>query len=104
METVNVALSHSQSVLAAIGDDLPDCGAEAPARPWTPVFIVASPRPATGKTFLAHLVADFLRMNGGPVEAFELSPGDVRSPINCPISRCPPTSTARRRGCGCSIG
>jgi hypothetical protein len=72
-----VALSHSQSVLAAIGDDLPDCDAEAPARPWTPVFIVASPRPATGKTFLAHLVADFLRMNGSRVEAFELSPGDV---------------------------
>ena len=40
-------------------------------------FIVASPRPATGKTFLAHLAADFLRMNGGAVEAFELSPGDV---------------------------
>jgi hypothetical protein len=77
MEIVNVALSHSQSVLAAIGDDLRDCNAEAPARPWTPVFIVASPRPASGKTFLAHLVADFLRMNGGRVEAFELSPGDV---------------------------
>ena len=77
MGTVNVALSHSQSVLAAIGDDLRDCNAEAPARPWTPVFIVASPRPAAGKTFLAHLAADFLRMNGGRLEAFELSPGDV---------------------------
>jgi hypothetical protein len=76
-ETVNVALSHSQSVLAAIGDEMPDAGAEAQTRPWTAVFIVASPRPATGKTFLAHLIADFLRMNGGPVEAFELSPGDV---------------------------
>ena len=40
------------------------------------LFIVASPRPATGKTFLARLVADFLRMDGGAVEAFELSPGD----------------------------
>jgi hypothetical protein len=77
METVNVALSHSQSVLAAIGDDLSDCDAEAPIRPWTAVFIVASPRPATGKTFLAHLVIDFLRMKGGRIEAFELSPGDV---------------------------
>ena len=76
METVNVALSHSQSVLAAIGDELPE-SADPQTRPWTAVFIVASPRPATGKTFLAHLVADFLRMNGGPVEAFELSPGDV---------------------------
>ena len=26
---------------------------------------------------LARLIIDFLRMNGGPVEAFELSPGDV---------------------------
>ena len=41
------------------------------------MFIVASPRPATGKTFLARLIADFLRMDGGAVEAFELSPGDV---------------------------
>jgi hypothetical protein len=77
METVNVALSHSQSVLAAIGDDLNDCAADLQTRPWTAVFIVASPRPATGKTFLARLIVDFLRMNGGPVEAFELSPGDV---------------------------
>jgi hypothetical protein len=77
METVNVALSHSQSVLAAIGDDLNDCAAEAQTRPWTAVFIVASPRPANGKTFLARLIVDFLRMNGGPVEAFELSPGDA---------------------------
>jgi hypothetical protein len=74
-----VAMSHSQSVLAAIGSDLHDSGAgpETAARPWTAVFIVASPRPGTGKTFLARLVADFLRIDGGPIEAFELSPGDV---------------------------
>jgi hypothetical protein len=71
-----VALSHSQSVLAAIGDDLPE-SADPKARPWTAVFIVASPRPVNGKTFLARLVIDFLRMNGGPVEAFELAPGDA---------------------------
>jgi hypothetical protein len=75
-ETVNVAPSHSQSVLAAIGDDLNDCAADPQARPWTAVFIVASPRPANGKTFLARLIIDFLRMNGGPVQAFELAPGD----------------------------
>jgi hypothetical protein len=68
-------MSHSQSVLAAIGDDLPE-SADPQARPWTAVFIVASPRPANGKTFLSRLVIDFLRMNGGPVEAFELAPGD----------------------------
>jgi hypothetical protein len=76
-ETVNVALSHSQSVLAAIGDDLDDCAADPQTRPWTAIFVVASPRPSNGKTFLARLIVDFLRMNGGRVEAFELSPGDV---------------------------
>ena len=77
MGTVNVAMSQSQTVLATIGDDLPAIGADSQARPWTAVFMVASPRPATGKTFLARLIADFLRMDGGAVEAFELSPGDV---------------------------
>lgn len=71
-----MALSHSQSVLAAIGDDVPE-SADPQGRPWTAVFIVASPRPANGKTFLARLVIDFLRMHGGPVEAFELAPGDA---------------------------
>ncbi|MBX9773304.1 MAG: hypothetical protein K2Y71_02735 [Xanthobacteraceae bacterium] len=71
-----MALSHSQSVLAAIGDDLNDCATDPQTRPWTAVFVIASPRPANGKTFLARLIVDFLRMNGGPVEAFELSPGD----------------------------
>lgn len=71
-----MALSHSQSVLAALGNELPE-SADPQARPWTAVFVVASPRPANGKTFLARLIVDFLRMNGGPVEAFELSPGDL---------------------------
>ena len=71
--------SHSQSVLAAIGDDLPEHVADplTGSRTWTALFIVASPRPATGKTFLARLVTDFLRTDGGAVEAFELSPGEV---------------------------
>lgn len=74
-----MAMSHSQSVLAAIGHDLSDSRADpqSVAQPWTAVFIVASPRPGTGKTFLARLVADFLSIDGGPLEAFELSPGDV---------------------------
>jgi hypothetical protein len=74
-----VATSHSQSVLATLGDDLFRSGAGAHTGPRrsTTVFIVASPRPATGKTFLARLLAEFLHMNGSLVEAFELSPGDV---------------------------
>jgi hypothetical protein len=78
-EAVSVAVSHSQSVLAALGDDLFRSGAGPQASPprSNTVFIVASPRPATGKTFLARLIAEFLHMNGGLVEAFELSPGDI---------------------------
>ncbi len=74
-----MAMSHSQAVLAAIGNDLHDSSADpqTAARPWTAVFIIASPRPGTGKTFLARLIADFLRIDGGAIAAFELSPGDV---------------------------
>jgi hypothetical protein len=66
-------------VLAAVGSE----GSQQSADPvtglrhWTALFIVASPRPSTGKTFLARLVTDFLRMDGGAVEVFQLSPGDI---------------------------
>lgn len=71
--------THSQSVLAALVDDLPEqtVSPEPERQQWAAVFIVASPRPATGKTFLARLIVDFLRMDGGAVEAFELSSGDA---------------------------
>lgn len=69
--------SYSQSVLATIVDEQMDHAAGPDTRPWTAVFIVASPRPMTGKTFIARLIADFLRKDGGKVEAFELSPGDA---------------------------
>ncbi len=70
--------SQSQSLLAAFVDDLPEqtIATEAEHRQWAALFIVASPRPATGKTFVARLVIDFLRMDGA-VEAFELAPGDT---------------------------
>ena len=77
-----MALSHSQSVLAAIGNEVPEPAD--PQTPWTAVFIVASPRPATGKTFLARLIIDFLRMNRCPIEAFELAPGDAALSHQCP--------------------
>jgi hypothetical protein len=38
-------------------------------------LIVASPRPLTGKTFLARLLADYLRLDGAAVMAFDLNPG-----------------------------
>ena len=71
-----MAPSNSQSVLAAVCDRMEAETAArmpAPASRWTAVFIVASARPLTGKTFLARLVADFLRLDGGPVEAFDLN-------------------------------
>ena len=46
------------------------------ARQRTPVFIVASPRPQVGKTFLARLLADFLRLEDGNICAFDVAPGD----------------------------
>jgi hypothetical protein len=67
-------------VLAALVDEPPPAlvaGPEPDERPWSAVFIVASPRPATGKTFLARVVADFLRLDGRAVEAFELAAGDT---------------------------
>src|SRR5581483_10861913 len=50
----------------------PRIGAAAAQPKRAPVFIVASPRPQVGKTFVARLVADFLRLDGAAVEAFDL--------------------------------
>ena len=48
------------------------------ARRRTPIFIVASPRPHVGKTFLARLLMDFLCLEGGKAAAFDLNPsGDA---------------------------
>jgi hypothetical protein len=66
----------------AIGDDARGrTGGNGPAREArrrTPIFIVASPRPHVGKTFLARLLVDFLRLDGGKAAAFDLNPsGDA---------------------------
>jgi hypothetical protein len=41
----------------------------------TPLFIVASPRPQVGKTFVARLLTDFLRLDEGDAVGFDLNPG-----------------------------
>lgn len=46
-------------------------------KPHTPVFILASPRPDTGKTFLARLLIDFLWLDERGVAAFDLNRGDT---------------------------
>ena len=40
----------------------------------TPIYIVCSPRPRAGKTFVARLVTDFLRTGHPAVEAFDVNP------------------------------
>jgi hypothetical protein len=42
----------------------------------THVYIVASPRPRTGKTLLARALTEFFRIDGRPVEAFDLDTFD----------------------------
>src|SRR5687767_12994906 len=64
-------------MLAAFVDDLPEPAVAAEHKLRPVLFIVVSPNPATGKTFIARLLVDFLRQDGGPVEAFELAPGDT---------------------------
>lgn len=39
----------------------------------TPIYIVCSPRPRTGKTFVARLTTDFLRLDDKPVNAFDVN-------------------------------
>jgi hypothetical protein len=52
--------------------------AAAEPRTQTAIFVVASPRPQVGKTFVARLLVDFLRIDGGSVAAFDINPsGDA---------------------------
>jgi hypothetical protein len=69
--------TRSQAVLAAVHDDQAERDpAAASAKRWTPILIVASPRPLTGKTFLARLLTDFLRLDDATVRAFDLNPSE----------------------------
>jgi len=74
-----VPRSDNQKKAAATGEDLrARSGASEPAaqgKRRNPIFIVASPRPHVGKTFLARLLVDFLRLNSGKAVAFDLNPG-----------------------------
>jgi len=73
-----VPTTESHRRLAAVREQLPQLARASGARRRTPVFIVASPRPQVGKTFLARLLTDFLRLDGGAPIAFDLNPsGDA---------------------------
>jgi hypothetical protein len=71
-----VSTTDSQKALAAVRDaaERRDSGHKgpAPARPRTSLYIVASPRAQVGKTFLARLLIDFLRLDDGSVRAFDV--------------------------------
>lgn len=68
--------TDSRKLLTAVRDEgQRDDAAGLAARPHTPVFIVASPRPHSGKTFVARLLVDFLSLDGGSVRAFDLGTG-----------------------------
>jgi hypothetical protein len=82
-----VPRSYSQNATAAIGSEMHGSagahgrgrfGPARGARRRTPIFIVASPRPQVGKTFIARLLIDFLRLESGAPMAFDLNPsGDA---------------------------
>jgi hypothetical protein len=77
-----VPRSHSQKATAAVGDEASArAGAHRPAPEAgrrTSIFIIASPRPQVGKTFIARVLIDFLRLQGSAPIAFDLNPrGDA---------------------------
>ena len=53
------------------------------------IFIVASPRSRTGKTFLAQLLTDFLSIDGDDVQAFDLNPSEYA------LAECRPAVTQK---------
>ena len=73
--------SDSGRATAHIGREEPAPAARDPAaqpRRRTAVCIVASPRAQVGKTFVARLLADFLRLEGNPVIGYDFNPpGDA---------------------------
>jgi hypothetical protein len=55
------------------------------SKDWTPLFVVASPRPLTGKTFLARLFVDFLRLDGKAIRAFDINPVEGSLAQHAPV-------------------
>jgi hypothetical protein len=77
-----VRRSDSQKATAASGDYGERSARSTEPSPaekkQTAIFIVASPRPQVGKTFVARLLVDFLRLDRGEPAAFDLNPsGDA---------------------------
>jgi hypothetical protein len=72
-----VSTTDGRQKSAAFHDKADGTGAVDDGRPrvaHTPVYLIVSPRPQAGKTFLARLLIDFLQLDGGAL-AFDLNPG-----------------------------
>jgi hypothetical protein len=67
------------TVLGKLGERPAHCGAPfTEEKKQAPIFIVASPRPQVGKTFVARLLVDFLRLDRDDPAVFDLNPrGDA---------------------------
>jgi hypothetical protein len=74
-----VPRSDSQKATAPQGDETRGhVGSNEPARKRALICVVVSPRAQVGKTFIARLLTDFLRHDGGQAAAFDLNPeGDA---------------------------
>jgi hypothetical protein len=74
-----VPRSDSQKATAHQGDEMRrHVGSNEPARQRALICVVVSPRAQVGKTFIARLLTDFLRHDGGKAAAFDLNPeGDA---------------------------
>jgi hypothetical protein len=79
-----VPTSHSETTLTSAYDNALVKIAAPPGNRRTPIFIIASPRPRTGKTFLARLLVDYCRLDGGKVKAFDLNPGAYELAVSRP--------------------
>ncbi len=73
-----MATTDSRKILASVHEQAPvPTPVRAPsAKAWTPLFVVASPRPEVGKTFAARLITDFLCLNSEAPKAFDLNPDE----------------------------
>ena len=67
------------TVLGKLGERPAHCGAPfTEEKKQAPIFIVASPRPQVGKTFVARLLIDFLSLDRDDPAVFDLNPrGDA---------------------------
>ncbi|MET0536416.1 MAG: hypothetical protein ABWZ64_00450 [Xanthobacteraceae bacterium] len=84
------------------GEHAPAGVAAAAENDGSPLFIVTSPRPQSGKTFLARLLVDYLRLDHADPLAFDINPpGDALREYLPRLARRPISARSRTK-CPCS--